>query len=58
MKQTLAGGHGIFQIGKSYKVPEQIDEKIAQSWIKTGHAEEDKAVDGAPETKEKKKKGK
>ena len=58
MKQTLATGYGIFEIGKSYPIPERINEKTAQSWIRTGHAEEDKAIDGAPETKEKKKKRK
>jgi hypothetical protein len=54
MKQTLATGYGIFVIGESYLVPDQVPEKAAKSWIGTGHAEEDKAVDGAPETKEKK----
>ena len=58
MLQTLGTGRGMYLIGKSYRVPEQVDQKNAESWVKTGHAEEDKSLDAAPETKEKKKKAK
>jgi hypothetical protein len=57
MLKNLLTRRGDFRIGKSVEIGEhlgQVSEAMAKSWIGTGHAEEDKAIDGAPETKEKK----
>jgi len=56
MLLTLATGRGVFEAGKSYKVGEnagEIHPDYAQKWLNSKVAMEDKAVDAAPEKKEK-----
>jgi len=40
-----------YQAGKVYRVPEDVPAETAASWLKSGAAEEDKSLDGPPETK-------
>lgn len=37
--------------GKSYRVPEEVSEDSARSWLASGKAEEDKSGEGPAETK-------
>ena len=57
MLVTLATGRGLFEAGKSYNVgmnSGEVHPDNAQKWLNAKVAEEDKAVDGPPEKKEKK----
>jgi beta-xylosidase len=59
MLKNLLTRRGDFRMGKSYEVGDRLGQapvNWAESWIRTGHAEEDKEKGGAPETKEQKKK--
>lgn len=47
MLRSAATRFGVLQVGMTYKVPADI----ARHWIEKGLAEQDKALDGAPETK-------
>jgi hypothetical protein len=55
MLRSLATGHNLYEQGRTYRVPEDLPAHMAQSWLDVGAAEEDKMIDGAPETKAKKK---
>jgi len=50
MRMTLANQRA-YQAGKVYRVPEDVPAETAASWLKSGAAEEDKSLDGPPETK-------
>jgi len=56
MLRSLATGHALYEQGRAYRVPEDIPEHMAKSWLDVHAAEEDKSIDGAPETKVKGKK--
>ena len=47
----IARQWGAIPIGRVLRVPEDIDEATAQSWLRSGLAEEDTMLDGAPEVK-------
>ena len=44
-----ANQHRSYMVGRSYKVPEEVPMDTARSWLKSGAAEEDKSLAGAPE---------
>jgi hypothetical protein len=47
----IARQWGAIPIGRVLRVPEDIDEATAQSWLRSGLAEEDTMLDGPPEVK-------
>lgn len=47
MLKSAATPLGALQAGRSYNVPE----RYARPWLDAGLAEQDKSLDGAPETK-------
>lgn len=49
MLVSCANQHGSFTNGSSYKVPEEVSQKIAWNWINCRYAEEDKSLAGVPE---------
>lgn len=56
MLKSLATGHNSwFEQGRVYRIPEDLPEYMALSWISTGVAEEEKSIDRVPETKTAKK---
>ena len=50
MRMSLANEKA-FEAGKVYHAPEDVPVETAKSWIASGAAEEDKSLDGPPETK-------
>ena len=53
MLRSLATAHSLFEQGRVYRVPEDLPEYLAASWLQTGAAEEEKSIDRIPETKSK-----
>ena len=51
MLRSLATARDLFEQGRVYRVPEDLPDYMASSWIGSGAAEEDKSIDRAPETK-------
>jgi len=51
MLKSLATAHSWFEQGRVYRIPEDLPEYMALSWISTGVAEEEKSIDRVPETK-------
>jgi hypothetical protein len=57
MLKNVLTHQGDFRMGRSYEVGDhtgQVKLHLAESWTRFGQAEEDKSLNGAPETKEKK----
>ena len=51
MLRSLANSKMAYTTGKSYEVGKDVSPDTAKSWIDVGAAEEDRAIDKAPETK-------
>jgi len=49
--KRIARQWGALPCGTVLHIPDDIDEATALSWLKGGLAEEDKMLDGPPETK-------
>jgi len=51
MLKSVARRYSYIEAGTVLRVPENIDEATAQSWVAAGLAAEDKMIDRIPETK-------
>lgn len=51
MLMNLARHDAVFSMGQSYRVPQDIPVQTARDWVAGGVAEEDKSLDGPPESK-------
>ena len=51
MLKSLANTNGAYTKGHAYEVGKDLSVETAKSWLRSKAAEEDKAIDGAPENK-------